>query len=274
VHEYHSYAKGIVHHSWRFGEIRVLELSDDNLWKREEVQEFEFRVTGYAGESMKEPGWFARQRGYLYDWTWGVTTNALPFAVLFSTETSQYRRCSSTASGCPRSVSIENANWTETLVFELIQLAVNTLRNRAATVAEQGGHLRGYDDGLARCPLPTEKPKVQSVSCKAYQMLEKLTDEILLCPITTTLLENPVVSHSGHTFSESAIQRWLQEHNTNPLTNEPMFATELVPNYIVERARSGLIEECNREELLTIEPLQGLSLLRWGPRIGKGEWQF
>ena len=52
--------------------------------------------------------------------------------------------------------------------------------------------------------------------------------------------------------------------------NEPMFATELVPNYIVERARSGLIEECNREELLTIEPLQGLSLLRWGPRIGRG----
>ena len=41
---------------------------------------------------MKEPGGFARQGGYLYDWTWGVTTNALPFAVLFSTETSPNRQ--------------------------------------------------------------------------------------------------------------------------------------------------------------------------------------
>ena len=122
---------------------------------------------------MKEPGGLARQGGYLYDWTWGVTTNALPFAVLFSTETSQYRRCSSTVSGCPRSVSIENANWTETLIFELIQLAVNTLRNRAATVAEQGGHLRGYDDGLARCPLPTENQKFNRYHAKLIKCFWK-----------------------------------------------------------------------------------------------------
>jgi hypothetical protein len=64
-------------------------------------------------------------------------------------------------------------------------------------------------------------------------VLEKLTEETLVCPITQTLLENAVVGRSGHTFSEPAIRKWLNQQKTNPLTREPMSAKELVPNYVV-----------------------------------------
>jgi hypothetical protein len=37
----------------------------------------------------------------------------------------------------------------------------------------------------------------------------------------------------SHTFSESAIRKWLSEHKTNPLTRDPMSPKELVPNYVI-----------------------------------------
>jgi hypothetical protein len=146
--------RGIVLHAWRFGEIRVLELSDDHSWKKEELQEFELRVTGYAGEwgqPMNAPSWLARQGGYLYDWTWGVTVNALPFAVLFSTQTSQHRRCSTSTSSlqssCPRTFCLESEDMVEALNMELIRLAVNAFVDRALATGETHGYTKGYNAG-------------------------------------------------------------------------------------------------------------------------------
>ena len=49
------------------------------------------------------------------------------------------------------------------------------------------------------------------------------TPESFLCPLTLDLFEDPVIlGTTGHTFEKTAIETWLQENNTNPLTGEAL----------------------------------------------------
>ena len=51
-----------------------------------------------------------------------------------------------------------------------------------------------------------------------------------MCPILQELLRDPVLTVDGHTYERSAIEQWLGEHNTSPLTGLPLASTELAPN--------------------------------------------
>ena len=41
-----------------------------------------------------------------------------------------------------------------------------------------------------------------------------------LCPITQSLLEDPVIWVDGHTYERTAIARWLRTRDTEPMTGE------------------------------------------------------
>jgi len=58
----------------------------------------------------------------------------------------------------------------------------------------------------------------------------------LICPLTQTLLVDPVSTMAGMTYSRSAIARWLREHDTDPLTNMTMTSRKLIPNFTVRVA--------------------------------------
>ena len=45
-----------------------------------------------------------------------------------------------------------------------------------------------------------------------------------------TPMHDPVVAGDGFTYERSAIAKWLEEHNTSPLTNERLQTDRLVPN--------------------------------------------
>ena len=47
------------------------------------------------------------------------------------------------------------------------------------------------------------------------------------CPITQMPMEDPVVTADGHTYDRAAIERWLQTHDTSPLTNEVLSTKRL-----------------------------------------------
>lgn len=67
----------------------------------------------------------------------------------------------------------------------------------------------------------------------------------LTCPITGELLKDPVVATDGHTYERAAIERWLTDHQTSPLTNAPLVSKHLVPNL---RLRA-IAEEAKKVEL-------------------------
>jgi ankyrin repeat protein len=52
------------------------------------------------------------------------------------------------------------------------------------------------------------------------------------CPITQEIMEDPVMTHDGHTYERSAIERWFATgKRTSPKTLLRLLSTELTPNY-------------------------------------------
>ena len=43
----------------------------------------------------------------------------------------------------------------------------------------------------------------------------------LLCPITLSMMGDPVVANDGHSYERAAIATWLATHDTSPQTREP-----------------------------------------------------
>ena len=65
----------------------------------------------------------------------------------------------------------------------------------------------------------------------------------LTCPITGEILIDPVVAADGHTYERQAIERWLQDHQTSPLTNAALTSKQLLPNLRLK----AIAEEARRE---------------------------
>lgn len=75
---------------------------------------------------------------------------------------------------------------------------------------------------------------------------------LLRCPITMTLFENPVVASDGHTYERTAIEEWIRTapRRISPLTREPIsdvlvenhLMRQLVEEVIVARATAGAAE--------------------------------
>lgn len=71
-----------------------------------------------------------------------------------------------------------------------------------------------------------------------------------LCPITCSLMREPVLAADGHTYERSAITRWFANHapgtpETSPKTALPVPNTTLVDNFTLKSA----IDEAVQEEL-------------------------
>jgi len=56
-----------------------------------------------------------------------------------------------------------------------------------------------------------------------------------LCPITTEIMINPVIGRDGHTYEKEAIEKWLDNKNTSPITNAVMHKDGLVPNIALRK---------------------------------------
>ncbi len=53
---------------------------------------------------------------------------------------------------------------------------------------------------------------------------------------------HPVVTADGHTYERAAIEAWLEQHDTSPLTNERLPHRQVVPNMLVRAQLLALRE--------------------------------
>ena len=51
-----------------------------------------------------------------------------------------------------------------------------------------------------------------------------------ICPISQSIMNNPVSTENGNCYDEYEIEKWLSEKNTDPSTNEILKTKNLVPN--------------------------------------------
>eukprot|EP00300_Choanocystis_sp_HF-7_P006000 c14418_g1_i1.p1 GENE.c14418_g1_i1~~c14418_g1_i1.p1 ORF type:complete len:617 (+),score=106.06 c14418_g1_i1:54-1853(+) len=55
------------------------------------------------------------------------------------------------------------------------------------------------------------------------------------CPITSDIMEDPVITDDGQTYDRESISRWFQEHDTSPLTGLRLPNKRLIPNIALRR---------------------------------------
>ena len=65
---------------------------------------------------------------------------------------------------------------------------------------------------------------------------DALTQGAFLCAITQDVLHDPVMCCDGHTYERRAIERWFEDHNTSPLTNDELENKDLIPNLKLQQA--------------------------------------
>ncbi|DBB07755.1 TPA: hypothetical protein ACH3X3_009173 [Trebouxia sp. C0006] len=50
------------------------------------------------------------------------------------------------------------------------------------------------------------------------------------------LMVEPVIAADGHTYERSAMEHWLQQNDTSPVTHLPLPHKRLVPNVVIRSA--------------------------------------
>ena len=81
----------------------------------------------------------------------------------------------------------------------------------------------------------------------------------VFCPITHQVMEDPVVAADGHSYERDSIVRWMHDHTTSPLTNEPLFSEYLFSNITLRNLISVLWRSAR--ELLAREQSDRLQAL-------------
>ena len=57
------------------------------------------------------------------------------------------------------------------------------------------------------------------------------------------VMRDPVATVDGQTYERSAIEHWLRDHNTSPLTGEVLAMKMLIPNHTVRGLSRKWLEE-------------------------------
>eukprot|EP01065_Artemidia_motanka_P048998 TRINITY_DN803_c0_g1_i3.p1 TRINITY_DN803_c0_g1~~TRINITY_DN803_c0_g1_i3.p1 ORF type:complete len:321 (+),score=57.17 TRINITY_DN803_c0_g1_i3:89-964(+) len=52
----------------------------------------------------------------------------------------------------------------------------------------------------------------------------------LLCPITSDVMTDPYLTKYGHSFERAVLLEWVRDHQTCPITRQPLLETEMFPN--------------------------------------------
>ena len=81
-----------------------------------------------------------------------------------------------------------------------------------------------------------------------------VADELKDMAFECTLMDDPVVAADGHTYNRVEIEKWLKEHDTSPLTHEPLESKALFPNMAIRRQINAWREEHGFPALVLHKP--------------------
>ena len=94
------------------------------------------------------------------------------------------------------------------------------------------------ENDLRKLGLPLGARKRFTENAKDLKVKREPPNEYL-CPITMTLMTEPVLLSDGFTYEKSAIEKWLSKHDKSPMTNGILESNLLIPN----RQLKKLIED-------------------------------
>lgn len=103
------------------------------------------------------------------------------------------------------------------------------------TSCEAPGAATAVATSRAPFPSPTRQDKfeaaaVQPPGTNCYAPIDILVPADCFCPITRSLMSDPVRTDDGFTYDRDAITMWLESHDTSPMTNLSLRSASLERN--------------------------------------------
>jgi len=65
---------------------------------------------------------------------------------------------------------------------------------------------------------------------KTIRKLDKKMMASFECPITHCIMRDPVIASDGYTYERGAIEQWMHQNSTSPMTRQTLTHTNLIPN--------------------------------------------
>lgn len=60
--------------------------------------------------------------------------------------------------------------------------------------------------------------------------------DCFLCPISLEIMSDPVITPYEHTYERQSIEKWLEEHDSDPFTEQPLSKAQLIRNIALKQA--------------------------------------
>ena len=79
-------------------------------------------------------------------------------------------------------------------------------------------------------PLIETKPEINNEN----KTLSKQMIDILSCPISCNIMENPVITPDGNTFDKKYLLKWVNKNKNCPLTRQKLDISSLIPNKAIK----------------------------------------
>ncbi|KAL1201191.1 U-box domain-containing protein 35 [Cardamine amara subsp. amara] len=99
--------------------------------------------------------------------------------------------------------------------------------------------LRGKDRPDLKDQILPELESLKKLAEKARNSLSGVPTQPpthFICPLLKGVMNEPCVAADGYTYDRRAIEEWLEEHDTSPMTNSPLRNKNLLPNYTLYTA--------------------------------------
>ncbi len=71
--------------------------------------------------------------------------------------------------------------------------------------------------------------------------------EAFICPITQDIMNDPVFASDGHTYERTAIELWLKNNNTSPMTGLQLSNKQLTPSHTLKSMIREFIDANNKK---------------------------
>ena len=69
------------------------------------------------------------------------------------------------------------------------------------------------------------------------------------CPITGELMKDPVSEPDGHTYERNAIEKWIMDKGTSPMTRKNIGTSDLKPNLTLKNSIESIKDKLSSEQL-------------------------
>ena len=104
--------------------------------------------------------------------------------------------------------------------------SASELRAASGTVS-----LSSAGEANALVAPPDEAATGSDAADPAADGVESSSRLYCVCPISHEIMRDPVICCDGHSYDRVNIERWLESHDTSPLTNAQLSSKALIPNH-------------------------------------------